>query len=1003
MINSYGIKMSLISLLLIVMNSFGQSKGDPFTPYLTNVPPKIVEDLGTETRPDGIKIHRFIFLSRTIETPTGQEPSHVFAAIAHPVGNGPFPALLRLHGGGGIADIESAVSSARQGYVSLVLDIPGVTGNNKHPRGKGEWEKRAKIAASPDATYSCLFDGVLASVQCIYLLQAQPDVNISKIGVAGSSWGGYIATMVASIADKDIAATWSVFGSGNFLEGAYEKPYIEKLPPQEREEWIKYLEPGTRAQNITKPFFVSSASNDRYWSWMAIQATLSTMKGPTNQLYSPNTNHLIKCPGGSPITPFFNQYLKNGKVMPKVQLDKLERLPDGRVHVVYHIDNAIHPVNHKVYYTFPSIQPDWIERKWFDVDAVSSSSGYEATLPSETALQSVDLYVTITDCNPDLGQDSTTVCSFVQKMDNIDYINEPLKVAQLIGNKLIKETPFKYRMEVNPNNGALNSIQNVDFGRSLGIGKPGVAYAYTCLTAREDMEMDLQLEHNDGCKIWLNKQVVYEKKGNRKIHLNYDERSIEMSQTFHLALKKGKNELLVKSETAGDEWRVYLQPPSQKGSVTKEPIQYPGIGLKQVAGIDDKITDLTNWLIIGPFANPLQGNERNGLNITYPPEQELIFGNMYVGAEAPISWTIPKIEIVGNVINPLPWGTNYNWNYHNGGVAWAMQCLSEITGEKKYAGYAADFCEFQLKSIPFVTYQVSTLNAFHSANNLLINSPLLDFTLAPSLPFIYRLRTLNDFPMRKDYTAFIDKMNKYAKEEQIRLPEVNVYTRTTPVKYTTWTDDMFMGIPYQVQASQYVQDAKEKKAFLDDAAKQVIGFNSQVWDEEADLYMHARYFESDTKFPYWSRANGWGIWAITEVLSALPKNHPEYKKILNYYKKHVASLVKLQDESGFWFNVLDSPDSPKEVSGTAIFTMAIARGVINGWLPEKTFRPIAIKGWNALKSKIEPDGSVHDICYGTMCSEDVEYYKNRPFYVNDTHGLFAVLFAGIEMHKMINK
>jgi hypothetical protein len=35
-----------------------------------------------------------------------------------------------------------------------------------------------------------------------------------------------------------------------------------------------------------------------------------------------------------------------------------------------------------------------------------------------------------------------------------------------------------------------------------------------------------------------------------------------------------------------------------------------------------------------------------------------------------------------------------------------------------------------------------------------------------------------------------------------------------------------------------------------------------------------------------------------------------------------------------------------------------------------------------------------------MCSEDVNYYINRPFFDNDTHGLFAVLFACIEMEKL---
>jgi len=33
-----------------------------------------------------------------------------------------------------------------------------------------------------------------------------------------------------------------------------------------------------------------------------------------------------------------------------------------------------------------------------------------------------------------------------------------------------------------------------------------------------------------------------------------------------------------------------------------------------------------------------------------------------------------------------------------------------------------------------------------------------------------------------------------------------------------------------------------------------------------------------------------------------------------------------------------------------------------------------------------------------MCSDDVNYYCSRQFYDKDTQGIFAVLFAGIELH-----
>jgi unsaturated rhamnogalacturonyl hydrolase len=411
--------------------------------------------------------------------------------------------------------------------------------------------------------------------------------------------------------------------------------------------------------------------------------------------------------------------------------------------------------------------------------------------------------------------------------------------------------------------------------------------------------------------------------------------------------------------------------------------------------VDARVADLASWLVIGPF-----DSSRGGLDAAHALEREFVFGRMYPGRDTPVTWTIPKVEILGGLIDPLPWGTNYNWNYHNGGTAWAMQALAEATGECKYAHYANRFCDFHLEGIPFVEHQVKTLNAVESANHWIIETPLLDFTLAPSLPFIHRLRQEAKFNNRAAYVAWIERMIRYAREEQVRLPGVGIYTRTTPVKYTTWVDDMFMGIPFLLQAALLAANEMTRNELFDDAASQVLNFNSQVWDAEAELYVHARYFGNPAKLPHWSRCNGWAIWAMSEVLLHLPADHPKRGAVLEHFRRHAHSLARLQDASGFWFNVLDRPDSPKEVSGTAIFAMALARGVRCGWLEPAPFQTVIEQGWRALASQIEPDGTVHGICMGTMCTEDVEYYVRRPFYDNDTHGLFAVLFAAIEVEAL---
>ena len=573
-------------------------------------------------------------------------------------------------------------------------------------------------------------------------------------------------------------------------------------------------------------------------------------------------------------------------------------------------------------------------------------------------------------------------------------MKKPLEAARLIGDKLIRDTPFAYRLEVAPNNGVFDRMHFIDFGRTFGLSRPAVAFAWTQLTASRAAKIKIEIEHSDGCKIWLNGKEVYALAGARKINLRRDERSFEMSNEFVADLQPGANTLLLKSETRGGEWRVYVQPPSHKGAVVNG-AEHPEIGLRGVPNVDEKITALTNWLVIGPFAA-----KGGALEKILPPEKEFVFGKMYPGLDAPVTWTIPKIEILGGLIDPLPWGTNYNWNYHNGGTAWAMQLLAEATGQKKYAAYANRFCDFHLEGIPFVEHQVKALNAVESANHWIIETPLLDFTLAPSLPFIHRLRAEKKFPNRVAYEKWIARMLHYARHEQIRLPGSGIFTRTTPVKFTTWVDDMFMGIPFLVQAALLAKDAKTRAAFLDDAASQTIAFNEQVWDADAQLYVHARYSDNPVKLPHWSRCNGWAIWAMSCVLQHLPATHPQRAAILKHFQTHAESLLKLQADDGFWFNVLERADSRKEVSGTAIFVMAFARGIQHGWLARGKFLEAVRLGWSALDSRIGADGTVHDICAGTMCTEDEEYYVTRPFYDNDTHGLFAVLFAAMEVSRL---
>ena len=186
------------------------------------------------------------------------------------------------------------------------------------------------------------------------------------------------------------------------------------------------------------------------------------------------------------------------------------------------------------------------------------------------------------------------------KNNNDLHLQDPLGVVELIGDKLIRETTFKYKIELNNCEKEFDKMNYVNFGRTFTTEKPAVAYAYTLLQASNDTIIDIDIEHNDACKIWLNNQLAYENEGERNIHLIYDERSIKMSFKSKLNLKKGLNTLLVKSETVGGkEWCFLMQPPSTNGLVSAQRTDYPKFVLEKTDNVDSKISTLTNWLVIG--------------------------------------------------------------------------------------------------------------------------------------------------------------------------------------------------------------------------------------------------------------------------------------------------------------------------------------------------------------------------------------------------------------------
>jgi len=210
-------------------------------------------------------------------------------------------------------------------------------------------------------------------------------------------------------------------------------------------------------------------------------------------------------------------------------------------------------------------------------------------------------------------------------------------------------------------------------------------------------------------------------------------------------------------------------------------------------------------------------------------------------------------------------------------------------------------------------------------------------------------------------------------------------------------DDMFMMTILQVEAYRALKASpkpEEAQARLDFMAPIMVDYLKAQKDN--GLFLH-----NDTQGPvHWGRGNGWFAAGMAEILKDLPSSKPEYATILAGYKKMMAGLLKVQSESGLWYQVLDMPkDSANwvETSGSAMFTYAMIAGVRAGLLDAATYVPPVKSAWAGLRSKISAQGEISDICIGTYFLATPQDYMKLKKLTGDGHGQAPVQWAAAEI------
>ena len=307
-----------------------------------------------------------------------------------------------------------------------------------------------------------------------------------------------------------------------------------------------------------------------------------------------------------------------------------------------------------------------------------------------------------------------------------------------------------------------------------------------------------------------------------------------------------------------------------------------------------------------------------------------------------------------------------DWRYWNGVLDLAMLRLTDVLQDPRYAAFVRRNVAFAFDHSAFFERRHAGEDKWSYPFGQLFTMEALDDYGAEGASVVDVAATDRD----PRYLAYVRTAAAYASWRQDRLPD-GTLVRPVPRRWTLWADDLYMSVPFLARMGVLTGE----RHYFDDATRQVIDFHRHLFDARAGLMYHNWYSDSaggdgagaGHGVAFWGRANGWALMAQVELLDRLPSESPARDTLLALLKRHVDGVVRYQDTTGLWHQLLDRPDSYLETSASAMFTYAIARAVNRGYL-DWSYAAAAVRGWRGVRSRILADGRNEGTCAGTGVS-----------------------------------
>jgi cephalosporin-C deacetylase-like acetyl esterase len=292
------------------------------------------------------------------------KPTRVFAWYGvppHKEGE-KLPAVVLVHGGAGTAFANWVRLWNQRGYAAITIDncgsVPISEGAGKFKRDDMggpscyDWDQ-INWPIEEQWQYHTVADVILANS----LLRSFPEIDPSRIGLTGISWGGYLTEIIASV-DTRFRFGAPVYGCGFLGEDSGFMPELQKMKPEDAQNWLALWDPSIYLPRVTMPLLWVDGTNDQAYHLDSLHKSYLLPKGPRTVSMHVRMEHDYA--HGEPpeeIHAFADYYLKSGP--PLVSMGDVKRKGD-KVTVKY---KAATPVTKAVLnYTLDSTE--WSKRLW---------------------------------------------------------------------------------------------------------------------------------------------------------------------------------------------------------------------------------------------------------------------------------------------------------------------------------------------------------------------------------------------------------------------------------------------------------------------------------------------------------------------------------------------------------------------------------------------------------------------------------------------------------------